>query len=62
LLVAKTDLCFQVAEEVSRVGSCEGFPVQLDVTDADSVVRMVDSVIAKFGRIDVLVCNAGALW
>ncbi len=53
---------FSVAEEVSRIGKCEGFPVQLDVTDSDSVTSMVDKVINKFGRIDVLVCNAGALW
>src|SRR3954451_15012451 len=32
---------------------------KVDVTDAGSIQRAVDDVIAKFGRIDVLVNNAG---
>lgn len=32
---------------------------QLDVTDADSVQKMVDLVIEKFGRIDYVVNGAG---
>lgn len=33
--------------------------VELDVTDDESVAAAVDAVIARFGRIDVLVNNAG---
>jgi len=35
--------------------------VEVDVTDADSVSRMVGSVIDRLGRIDCLVNNAGVL-
>lgn len=35
------------------------FPIQLDVTDYDQVHLAVESAIEKFGRIDVLVNNAG---
>ncbi len=52
---------YSVAEEVNKL-NCVGFPVQVDVTDADSVTKMVDAVVNRFGRVDVLVCNAGALW
>lgn len=34
-------------------------PVELDVTDRDSIAAAVDKVIATFGRIDVLLNNAG---
>ncbi|KIA95372.1 oxidoreductase [Pedobacter kyungheensis] len=35
------------------------FPIQLDVTDYDQVHLAVESAITHFGRIDVLVNNAG---
>jgi len=35
------------------------FPVQLDVTNKAQIVTAVESTIAHFGRIDVLVNNAG---
>ncbi|SDP99255.1 short chain dehydrogenase [Mucilaginibacter sp. OK268] len=35
------------------------FPVQLDVTNKAQIVAAVESTIAHFGRIDVLVNNAG---
>ncbi len=33
-----------------------------DLTEADGPDRLVESALAEFGRIDVLVCNAGAGW
>ncbi|WP_052216177.1 SDR family NAD(P)-dependent oxidoreductase [Sphingomonas sp. ERG5] len=36
-----------------------GIPVELDVTDNDSVARAVDFVVATAGRIDLLINNAG---
>ncbi len=35
------------------------FAIQTDVTDPDDVNRMVEQVLARFGRIDVAFCNAG---
>lgn len=40
-----------------RAMACE--PIVCDVSDADAVDRMAEAVIARFGRVDVLVNSAG---
>lgn len=46
-----------IVEEISREGG-EAFAVQADVSDLQSVRRMMEAVVQKFGRIDILVNNA----
>ena len=48
----------QTAEEIKAVG-LEALPVRCDVTDEQSVNQLVRVTVEKFGRIDVLVNNAG---
>ncbi|MEX1195470.1 MAG: 3-oxoacyl-ACP reductase family protein [Dehalococcoidia bacterium] len=52
------------AEVVSQIGAFggEALSVQADVRDEDQMVRMVGAAIGKFGRIDLLVNNAGIIW
>jgi NAD(P)-dependent dehydrogenase (short-subunit alcohol dehydrogenase family) len=49
--------------EVDRLDrdGCSASALQLDVTDPDSVQRAADHVAATYGRLDVLVNNAGVL-
>ena len=47
----------EVAKEVSSQGG-EAVAVSLDVTDLSSIERMVDTVLSKWGQIDILVNNA----
>jgi len=52
---------FTVAEEIERAGG-RALPVQVDVRDEAQVEALATKTLEKFGRIDVLVNNAGALF
>jgi 3-oxoacyl-[acyl-carrier protein] reductase len=62
--VAVADIDLKEAEgtiaEVKNRGR-EGLAVKCDVTDGSQVRDTVDSVIKKFGKIDILINNAGAI-
>jgi len=59
VLVARNgELLETVAQGISSRGG-EALPVIADVTSTADVQRMVGNVLAKYGRIDVLVNNAG---
>ncbi len=47
-----------VVEPVS-VRTSQAMPIQVDVTDQASVRTMVKTVVAHFGRVDILINNAG---
>ena len=47
-----------VVDEVQRLGR-QAFPVQADIRNGDDVRRMIDAVGSRYGRLDVLVNNAG---
>ena len=54
----RRELCEQVAAEMSAEGmKVEG--MGCDATERDEVAAMVDSIVARHGRLDVMVCNAG---
>jgi len=48
----------KVAKEINDDGG-EAIHFHVDVTDKESIARMVDGVMARWGRIDTLVNNAG---
>src|SRR6516225_6039403 len=51
---------FTVAQEVEALG-VQALPVQVDVRDGDQIEAMAAQTLERFGRIDILINNAGAL-
>src|SRR5947209_17285885 len=52
---------YTVAKEVEALGAA-ALPFQVDVRDENQIERMVAKTSERFGRIDILINNAGALW
>ncbi|MGO2131385.1 MAG: 3-hydroxybutyrate dehydrogenase [Halomonas sp.] len=52
------DAAKTTADEIKASGA-DAFAVAMDVTDEAQVEKAVDEVIAKYGKIDILVSNAG---
>ena len=55
----RKELIEQVAKEIADTYKVETLPIQCDITDTDRVNAAVDEILAKFGRIDILINNAG---
>jgi len=58
----KIERCEEVAEKMKRELKIEVLPVQCDVVKEEDVDGLFNSVLKKFGKIDILVNNSGATW
>ena len=61
LCARKKERCEQAAEELKQLG-VETLAVACDVKDPDQVRDVVQQTASQFGRIDVLINNAGTAW
>ena len=55
----RQNLIEEVAKQIADEYGVETLAVRCDITDTANVEAMVDAVMAKFGRIDILINNAG---
>jgi sorbitol-6-phosphate 2-dehydrogenase len=51
----------QVASDIGAASDRRAIAVEVDVTDEERVAAMVDRAVQGFGRLDILVSNAGIL-
>jgi len=61
LCARKKERCEQAAEELQRLG-VKAIALGCDVKDPASIQQAVDATVSQFGRIDVLINNAGISW
>ena len=58
-LARRKDKIEAVAQEIAETYKVDALAVQCDITDTEKVNAAVDEVLAKFGRIDIVINNAG---
>ena len=58
LCARRKEMLEAAAREVEAAGG-EALPIVADVTSADDMERFVSATVDRFGRLDVIVCNAG---
>jgi NAD(P)-dependent dehydrogenase (short-subunit alcohol dehydrogenase family) len=61
LCARKKERCYQAAEELQQLG-VKTIALGCDVKNPDSIQEMVEATLSQFGRIDVLINNAGISW
>ncbi|MDE6108578.1 MAG: SDR family oxidoreductase, partial [Oscillospiraceae bacterium] len=56
--------CYQGSEAAAKALAAEtgALAIQCDVSDPTQVEKLFDTVLEKFSRLDILVCNAGVAW
>jgi NAD(P)-dependent dehydrogenase (short-subunit alcohol dehydrogenase family) len=61
LCARKKERCQQAAEELQKLG-VEVLALGCDVKDPASIQGVADATVKQFGRIDILINNAGTSW
>lgn len=56
----RADRIDKLAKDIQQTGA-QALAVKVDVTDLEQVKNMVDSAVRQFGRVDVIVNNAGVM-
>lgn len=58
-IARRQNLLDEVAAEISREFGVEAIGVACDITDTENVKKAVAAILERFGRIDILINNAG---
>ncbi len=61
LCARKKERCEQAAHELQQLG-VKALALGCDVKNPEDVQKLADEVVAEFGRIDILINNAGTSW
>lgn len=50
------------AEVVNEIGSDRSVAIKADMSNIDDIKRLIQQIVERFGKIDIIVLNAGLLW
>ncbi|HEV2474220.1 MAG TPA: sorbitol-6-phosphate dehydrogenase [Chthonomonadales bacterium] len=53
--------CIELASAIEAEYAAKALPFQCDVTEERQVMAMVEAVVERFGKLDILISNAGIL-
>lgn len=59
---AETAAAYVNGDEQVRAAGGEAYPVYSDVSTPEGCKKLVDAAVERWGRLDILVCNAAATW
>jgi gluconate 5-dehydrogenase len=59
IIARRYEKLVEVKNEIEKAFGVEVLPIQCDITNTEAVEKMVDEAIAHFGKIDIVVNNAG---
>ena len=59
VVARRQNLIEEVAKQIKEEFNVETLPIVCDITDTAAVENLVDKTLEKFGRIDILINNAG---
>lgn len=59
IIARRYEKLLEVQKEIETVYGVNVMPLQCDITDTAAVDKMVDEAIGRFGKIDIVVNNAG---
>ena len=59
VVARRQNLIEEVAKQIKEEFNVETLPIVCDITDTAAVESLVDKTLEKFGRIDILINNAG---
>jgi len=56
----KQDICDAAAEKITQRNGVKALGVEVDISNEESVRKMLDTIVKEFGRVDILINNAVA--
>lgn len=62
LAARKLNRCEEAADKISKALGVKALPIECDVSSQESVQNLIAATVREFGKLDIMVNNAGVVW